>query len=404
MNLKSNKKISVIIPTKNGCKYVWAAIDSVLSQDYRDMELIVSVNYSNDQTLAMLKKLKDSRLRILIPPKPLPMAEHFEWCINHSRGEWITVIGDDDGLMPFFFKEFENLIKSWKKNVDVFTFRRAYYFWPGCEKLYDKFEVYVKSQKKQNQISGKVLLTRASFLDLEHYDLPQIYTNNIIKKKLIENIKKKSNGKLFHEPCPDIYSGVVISLLAKKIIRSENSIFWTGTSPKSTGFKTYISNSTKIMLDFKKRNKTSGIKISEEIGLEAWTFLRSASLFMLSSIYNAPFITNKILKHKRLLMFLFAPRIYNEIDPLVKRFNINNKFYKKKMLIFKDMLTRNNLINFFLFIKLIAKILKIIKALSKIIFYLNDFFYKSEFKIILRKEKKIKIRDLSIANKILLSS
>jgi hypothetical protein len=352
----------------------------------------------------MLKKLKDSRLRIIIPPEPLPMAEHFEWCINQSRGKWITLIGDDDGLMPFFFDEFENLINNWKRKVDVFTFRRAYYFWPGCEKLYDKYEVYVKSQKRQSPISGKILLIRASFLDLEHYDLPQIYTNNIVKKKLIESIKKKSNGKLFHEHCPDIYSGVAISLLDKKIIRSENSIFWTGTSPKSTGFKTYINNSTEIMLDFKKKHETSGIKISEEIGLEAWTFLRSASLFILSSIYNIPFIANKILNYKKLLMFLCAPRIYNEIEQPTKRLNINNKFYKKKMLIFKDMLIQNKLIFFFLLIKLIAKILKIIKILSKIFLYLNDFLHKSEIKIVLRKKNKTKIKNLRIANKFLLDS
>jgi glycosyltransferase involved in cell wall biosynthesis len=402
MNFKLNKKISVIIPTKNGCKYVWAAVDSVLSQDYEDMELIVSVNHSNDLTLEILKKLKDPRLRILIPPNPLPMAEHFEWCVNQSRGEWVTVIGDDDGLMPFFFKEFENLLKKWKKNVDAFTFRRAYYFWPGCEKLYDKYEVYVKSQIREKKVSGKILFFRALFLDLEHNDLPQIYTNNIIKKKLINDIKKKSNGKLFHEPCPDIYSGVVISLLAKKIIRSENSIFWTGTSPKSTGFKTYLSSSTKIMLDFKKKNKNPGIKISEKIGLEAWTFLRSASLFMLSSIYNVPFANINLYKHKRLLMFLCAPRIYNEISASLKGSDINSKIYKKKIFLFKDMLTKNSLIDLMLLIKLIAKFLKIIKLLSRIFSYANDFLRKTEFKIVLRKRNETKIKNLIIANKLFL--
>jgi glycosyltransferase involved in cell wall biosynthesis len=401
MNFKLNKKISVIIPTKNGRKYVWAAVSSVLCQAYEDMELIVSVNHSNDRTLEILKKLKDPRLRILIPPKQLPMAEHFEWCVNQCRGEWVTVIGDDDGLMPFFFKEFENLLKKWKKKVDAFTFRRAYYFWPGSEKLYDKYEVYVKSQRRENQVSGKILFFRASFLDFEHYDLPQIYTNNIIKKKLINDIKKKSNGKLFHEPCPDIYSGVVISLLAKKIIRSENSIFWTGTSPKSTGFKTYLSSSTKIMLDFKKKNKNSSIKISDNIGLEAWTFLRSTSLFMLSSIYNAPF-ANYMHNYKRLLMFLYAPRIYNEISGSLKRSDINSKIYKKKIFIFKNMLMKNNLIGLFLLIKLIARMLKIIKLLSRIFSYLNDFLHKTEFTIVLRKKNETKIKNLIVANKLLL--
>jgi hypothetical protein len=199
----------------------------------------------------------------------------------------------------------------------------------------------------------------------------------------------------------DIYSGVVISLLAKKIIRSENSIFWTGTSPKSTGFKTYLSSSTKIMLDFKKKNKNSSIKISDNIGLEAWTFLRSTSLFMLSSIYNAPF-ANYMHNYKRLLMFLYAPRIYNEISGSLKRSDINSKIYKKKIFIFKNMLMKNNLIGLFLLIKLIARMLKIIKLLSRIFSYLNDFLHKTEFTIVLRKKNETKIKNLIVANKLLL--
>lgn len=393
------KKISIIIPTKNGGKYIWAAVESVLSQVYNDMELIVSVNHSNDKTLEILKKIKkDSRLRILVPPKPLTLVEHFEWCVSQSKGEWITVIGDDDGLMPFFFKEFEDLIKKWKKKVDVFTFRRAYYFWPGCDKLSNKYEINIKSQKREKQISGKILLCRVLFLDLSFVDLPQIYTNNIIKKNFIQKIKKKSNNKLFHEPCADIYSGVVNCLLAKKIIRSENSIFWTGTSPKSTGLKTF-KNTSKVMLDFKKNFIYSKIKISKEIGIEPWTFLPSGTLFTLSSIYNLPFFFSRVLKYKRLLMFLSSPKIYNDIKI---GFDDNNVIYKKKLRIFKEMLARNNLIDFFILIKFISKITKIVTFLSQVLNKLYDILFKFQYKIQVVKTKKPKIQNLISANKFLL--
>jgi glycosyltransferase involved in cell wall biosynthesis len=398
MHLKPNKKISIIIPTKNGSKYVWAAVDSVLSQVYDDMELIVSVNHSNDQTLLILKKLRDARLRILVPPEPLTMVEHYEWCISQSRGEWIAVIGDDDGLMPFFFKEFENLIKKWKKEVDVFNFRRAYYFWPGCDKLCNKYEIYIKSQKREKRISGIILLFRALFLDLNHFDLPQIYTNNIIKRKLLYNIKKRSGNKIFHEPNPDIYSGVAISLLSKKIIRSENSIFWTGTSPKSIGLKAKINNNAKILFDFKKKNNYS-FKISEEIGVDSWNFILSNTLFTLSCLYNIPFCIHKIQKYKKILMLLSAPRIYNEIH-----FNFYKKdnIYKKKIVLFKNMLKKNNLLNFLILIKFASKVIKTILLLSKFFSYISDAFYKFEYKIIIRKKNKSKVKNLIIANRLLI--
>ena len=42
-------KFSVLLPTRNGAKYLKSCIDSVLSQDYRDMELIVFDNANTDK-------------------------------------------------------------------------------------------------------------------------------------------------------------------------------------------------------------------------------------------------------------------------------------------------------------------------------------------------------------------
>ena len=46
---------SVLLPTKNGEKYLKTCIDSVLSQDYRDMELIVFDNANTDNTSEIVK-------------------------------------------------------------------------------------------------------------------------------------------------------------------------------------------------------------------------------------------------------------------------------------------------------------------------------------------------------------
>ena len=43
-------KFSVLLPTRNGGKYLKSCIESVLSQDYKDMELIVFDNANTDNT------------------------------------------------------------------------------------------------------------------------------------------------------------------------------------------------------------------------------------------------------------------------------------------------------------------------------------------------------------------
>jgi len=48
-------KVSVVIPTYNGVKYVTEAIDSILNQTYKDFEIIVVDNGSSDKTIDVLK-------------------------------------------------------------------------------------------------------------------------------------------------------------------------------------------------------------------------------------------------------------------------------------------------------------------------------------------------------------
>ena len=49
--------VSVILPVYNGAEYVGAAIESALTQTYRNLEIIVVDDGSTDQTLAILKPL-----------------------------------------------------------------------------------------------------------------------------------------------------------------------------------------------------------------------------------------------------------------------------------------------------------------------------------------------------------
>ena len=84
-----------------------------------------------------------------------------------------------------------------------------------------------------------------------------------------------------------------------------------------------------------------------------------------------------------------------------------NKFYKnlinkKKIVIFKNMLKKNNLLNFLILIKFFSKVIKIILLLSKFFSYISDAFYKFEYKIIIKKKNKPKVKNLIIANRFLI--
>ena len=60
-----NRKVSIIIPLYNKCKYIKHTIDSILDQDYRDFEIIIVDDGSTDKSVDIVKMIADDRIRII---------------------------------------------------------------------------------------------------------------------------------------------------------------------------------------------------------------------------------------------------------------------------------------------------------------------------------------------------
>ena len=299
-----NIKYSILIPTMNGGKYLIHAINSVLQNPNNNFELVISINHSSDGTEEALKNIDDKRIRFIRPKEKLSMAAHYEWCIENARGEWITILGDDDGIMPDFFSYCDYLINKWG-DVKVFSFKRAYFFWPESEDVFgDTILHYVANLGEKIRLCKFDLFLVLAGLR-EHYDLPQLYTNNLVKKSLIDSIKKKSHGKFYHEVTPDVYSGVAISLSTYSYLKVGKPLFWTGSSPKSMGVAIAKGNeetdeNSSEHFDLAKKD---GLNIASQIN----PFLYKKSdfalnIYVLSSLFNIPFKYNFI--NKKLLEYL----------------------------------------------------------------------------------------------------
>ena len=58
--LKSNNQVSVIIPTYNSERFIRMALESVVTQSYRNMEIILVDDCSHDKTLNIIKEIRKS--------------------------------------------------------------------------------------------------------------------------------------------------------------------------------------------------------------------------------------------------------------------------------------------------------------------------------------------------------
>ena len=102
-------KYSVLLPAYNGGKYLPTCVETIISQDFSDYELIVSDDHSTDNTKEYLSTLNHPNVKIVYPAESMSMAEHWEWVLSQACGEWIMFVGQDDGLQPYFFKLAERL-------------------------------------------------------------------------------------------------------------------------------------------------------------------------------------------------------------------------------------------------------------------------------------------------------
>lgn len=96
----SSPLVSICIPTYKGARFLKAAIDSVLSQSFADLELLVIDDNSPDDTEAIVRSITDPRIRYIRNDSNLGPEGNWNRCLNESRGVYFKLLPHDDLLLP----------------------------------------------------------------------------------------------------------------------------------------------------------------------------------------------------------------------------------------------------------------------------------------------------------------
>lgn len=213
-------------------------VGNVLSSRSESFELIVSDDRSRDGGLEFLIGLKDPRLQVLQTPSgsSFSMVEHWEWLLGHARGDWITFLGQDDCLQGHFVELATRLTdRAEELGIRTIAAQRAEFVWPGetegdlSVSLRDPSGSWIS----RRQSSRHALL---ALLSLQSYHfLPQMYTNSLWQKGLIEDVRRLQGGSFFTCHPQDANIAAAAVRLEEKYLYSGLSLGWVGTSKKSAG-------------------------------------------------------------------------------------------------------------------------------------------------------------------------
>lgn len=232
-------KYSIVLPTLNSLKYLPTCVETIISQNYNDYELIISNNCSDDGTEEYLYTLKTNpQVRIIRPEKRLPLGEHWDFAISHAKGEWVYGIGSDDGVLPYFFKLLDKLTAiADTKSLNIIKTNRVYYFWNGVQDVHRNAYISFSAKPDVQILSCKKILYEVLYEKPDNFfDIPQMYTTSVFRNSVLEKVKNTKNNKVIQTGIShDIYLGVLGCVFEEQYLYANIPIGWVGTSAKSYG-------------------------------------------------------------------------------------------------------------------------------------------------------------------------
>ena len=98
------KIYSIIVPTFNSAHTLKRCLDSILSQTFKNFEIIIADGLSTDSTLMTAESMRDERINIF-SEKDYGVYDAMNNAVERAQGKWILFLGSDDFLFDDFVLE-----------------------------------------------------------------------------------------------------------------------------------------------------------------------------------------------------------------------------------------------------------------------------------------------------------
>ncbi len=146
----SDTQITVGMPVYNEAKYISETLDSVLSQTYKNFEVIISDNNSQDGTYEILQEFlkRDKRLKVFRQPKNIGSLKNFKFVLERTQSPYFIWLSGHDIWHPqlleklyFVSSEDENVVLVFPKFQVIGT--QVVFGYEGTEKIEDPIQRYI---------------------------------------------------------------------------------------------------------------------------------------------------------------------------------------------------------------------------------------------------------------------
>ena len=241
MEPKDSPWLSIVIATRNRIPYAISAIQSILEIADPRLELIVQDNSdSRELESFVLNSIADERMVYRYTPPPFSSIDNFNAALELSSGEYVCMIGDDDGVNPEILEA-----AAWARRNDVDSLAvkcNATYLWPGTgvrSTIFTKvsgasltireFEGGMKQADTEKEMRA---LVRNGGLYYLNYSLPKLY-HGLVHRRCLDKVRSIT-GAYLGGLSPDIYASLAVACVAHRVIVTDYPLTIPGACGKST--------------------------------------------------------------------------------------------------------------------------------------------------------------------------
>ncbi|MCL2566754.1 MAG: glycosyltransferase [Alphaproteobacteria bacterium] len=133
--------LSIIVPVYNVEKYLHQCLDSIVNQEYKNLEIIIVNDASSDNSLEIIQEFskKDNRIIIIDCKKNGGYGKAVNLGIEKASGEWIGIVESDDFILESMYQK---LIDKTSKTTAQIIRGDYYQYWDKSKNKKEKYEKY----------------------------------------------------------------------------------------------------------------------------------------------------------------------------------------------------------------------------------------------------------------------
>jgi hypothetical protein len=229
--------ISIVIPTRNRPDTLEVCLRALSRHTSPRIEIVVQDNSTSPATqeLVTVASKTDVRIRYSQAPYPTSQRHNFELGLAAATGEYLTIIGDDDG---FTLGSLDWLVDRLQRQpVDAVRWNLLHYVWPslsedgeGFMDLYHSMAQGTWSIEPAAALAARVIRaeTQGSWDNLLVY-------HGMISRRVYDKMRAVTNGVFFPYPMPDVYAHNIIPFFCDRYLQVNDIVSIYGVSGHSAG-------------------------------------------------------------------------------------------------------------------------------------------------------------------------